>query len=159
VVPVSATKKQGLDDLMEAILLVADNKEIKANPKGEVLGTVVEGEMDRFRGVMATLLLQNGTINVGDTILAGKAHGRIKAMFDFRGNRIQKAGPATPIMVMGLNDVPNAGDLFRVVESEKEARAIVSEMELAGKVRRLRPRCPLRSFMHNCKPVKLKSYG
>ncbi|MBW6466362.1 MAG: translation initiation factor IF-2 [Brevefilum sp.] len=143
VVPVSATKKQGLDDLMEAILLVADNKEIKANPKGEVLGTVVEGEVDRSRGVMATLLLQNGTINVGDTILAGKAHGRIKAMFDFRGNRIQKAGPATPIMVMGLNDVPKAGDLFRVVESEKEARAIVSEMELAGKVRSIAPKVSL----------------
>jgi translation initiation factor IF-2 len=143
VVPVSATKKQGLDDLMEAILLVADNKEIKANPMGEVLGTVVEGEIDRSRGVMATLLLQNGTINVGDTILAGKAHGRIKAMFDFRGNRIQKAGPATPIMVMGLNDVPKAGDLFRVVDSEKEARAIVSEMELAGKVKSIAPKVSL----------------
>jgi translation initiation factor IF-2 len=143
VVPVSATKKQGLDDLMEAILLVADNKEIKANPKGEVLGTVVEGEVDRARGVMATLLLQNGTINVGDTILAGKAYGRIKAMFDFRGKRIEQAGPATPIMVMGLNDVPKAGDLFRVVESEKEARAIVSEMELEGKVRSITPKVSL----------------
>jgi translation initiation factor IF-2 len=143
VVPVSATKKQGLDDLMEAILLVADNKEIKANPKGIVMGTVVEGEVDRFRGVMATLLLQNGTINVGDTILAGKAHGRIKAMFDFRGKRIDQAGPATPIMVMGLNDVPKAGDLFRVVESEKEARAIVSEMELSGKVRSVAPKVSL----------------
>jgi translation initiation factor IF-2 len=129
IVPVSATKKQGLDDLMEAILLVADNKEIKANPKGEVLGTVVEGELDRFRGVLATLLLQNGTIKMGDTVLAGKAHGRIKAMFDYHGNRIETAGPATPIVVMGLNDVPNAGDLFRVVESEKEARAIVSDMQ------------------------------
>jgi translation initiation factor IF-2 len=129
VVPVSATKKQGLDDLMEAILLIADNKEIKANPDGDVLGTVVEAELDRFRGVMATLLLQNGTIEVGDTILAGKAHGRIKAMFDYRGNRIEKAGPSTPIAVMGLNDVPHAGDLFRVVESEKEARAIVDDIE------------------------------
>jgi translation initiation factor IF-2 len=92
VVPVSATKKKGLDDLMEAILLVAENKSIQANPKGEVLGTVVEGEIDRFRGVMATLLLQNGTIKMGDTILAGKAHGRIKAMFDFRGKRILKQG-------------------------------------------------------------------
>lgn len=129
VVPVSATKMQGLDDLMEAILLVADNQEIKANPDGEVLGTVVEAELDKFRGVMATLLLQNGTIEVGDTILAGKAHGRIKAMFDFRGNQIKKAGPSTPIAVMGLNDVPRAGDIFRVVESEKEARAIVEQME------------------------------
>lgn len=129
VVPVSAKNSQGLDDLMGAILLVADNQNIKANPKGEAMGTVVEAELDKFRGVMATLLLQNGTVEVGDTILAGKAHGRIKAMFDYRGNRIKKAGPSTPIAVMGLNDVPRAGDLFRVVESEKEARAIVSEME------------------------------
>ena len=130
VVPVSATKLDGLDDLVEAILLVADNKEIKANPEGEVFGTVVEAELDKFRGAMATLLLQNGTIHVGDTILAGKAHGRIKAMFDFRGNRIKKAGPSTPVAVMGLNDVPKAGDIFKVVESEKEARVIVEEMEL-----------------------------
>lgn len=130
VVPVSAKKMEGLDDLMEAILLVADNKSIKANPSGEIMGTVVEAELDKSRGAMATLLLQNGTIKVGDTILAGKAHGRIKAMFDFRGNRIKQAGPSTPVVVMGLNDVPSAGDLFRKVESEKEARAIVSEMEV-----------------------------
>jgi translation initiation factor IF-2 len=129
IVPVSAKEKTGLDDLMEAILLVSDNKNIKANPKGDVFGTVVEAEVDKFRGVMATLLLQNGTINVGDTILAGKAHGRIKAMFDFHGNRIESADPSTPIAVMGLNDVPQAGDIFRVVESEKEARAIVDEIE------------------------------
>ena len=129
IVPVSAKKMQGLDDLMEAILLVADNTEIKANPNGEIVGTIVEAELDKTRGAMTTLLLQNGTINVGDTILAGKAHGRIKAMFDYRGNRIESAGPSTPIVVMGLNDVPRAGDLFRKVESEKEARAIVAEME------------------------------
>lgn len=129
IVPVSAKKMQGLDDLMEAILLVADNKEIKANPNGQVLGTVVEAELDKTRGSMSTLLIQNGTVVVGDAILAGKAHGRIKAMFDFRGNRIQQAGPSTPIVVMGLNDVPRAGDLFRKVESEKEARAIVDEIE------------------------------
>jgi translation initiation factor IF-2 len=129
IVPVSAKEKTGLDDLMEAILLVSDNKNIKANPSGDVFGTVVEAEVDKFRGVMATLLLQNGTINVGDTILAGKAHGRIKAMFDFHGNRIESADPSTPIAVMGLNDVPQAGDIFRVVESEKEARAIVDDLE------------------------------
>lgn len=133
VVPVSATKMKGLEDLLGAILLVADNQEIMANPNGKVLGTVVEAEIDKFRGVMATLLLQNGTLKVGDTILAGRSHGRIKAMFDFRGNRIKKADPSTPIAVMGLNDVPKAGDLFRVVESEKEARVIVGEMEAEGK--------------------------
>ena len=143
IVPVSATKKEGLDDLMEAILLVADNNEIKANPEGEVLGTVVEAELDKSRGVMATLLLQNGTIEVGDTILAGKAHGRIRAMFDYLGNRIAKAGPSTPIVVMGLNDVPNAGDIFRVVESEKEARAIVEELESQNVTQRMTPRATL----------------
>ncbi len=143
VVPVSAKQKTGLDDLMEAILLVSDNKSIKANPKGDVMGTVVEAELDKFRGVMATLLLQNGTINVGDTILAGKAHGRIKAMFDFRGNRIESAGPATPIAVMGLNDVPRAGDLFRVVESEKEARVIVDEMKSEEEIQTRAPKATL----------------
>lgn len=143
VVPVSATKLDGLDDLMEAILLVADNKAIEANPKGEVLGTVVEGELDKFRGAMATLLLQNGTLNVGDTVLAGRTYGRIKAMFDYRGNRIKKAGPSTPIAVMGLNDVPRAGDIFRLVESEKEARAIVGEMESEKKTQRDVPRISL----------------
>ncbi|MFY9366131.1 MAG: translation initiation factor IF-2 [Brevefilum fermentans] len=129
IVPVSAIKKQGLDDLLEAILLTADQIDIRANPKGEVLGTVVEGELDRFRGVLATLLLQNGTVKMGDTVLAGKAYGKIKAMFDYRGNRISKAGPSTPIVIMGLNEVPNAGDLFRVVASEKDARSIVAEIE------------------------------
>ncbi len=129
VVPVSAKKKEGLDDLLEAILLVADNQKIEANPNGKILGTVVEAELDKTRGVMATLLLQNGTIKVGDTILAGKALGRIKAMFDYRGERITQAGPSTPIVVMGLNDVPAAGDLFRKVASEKDARAIVADLE------------------------------
>ena len=143
VVSVSAKKQEGLDDLMEAILLVADNQDIMANPKGEVLGTVVEGELDRFRGAMATLLLQNGTINVGETILAGKSYGRIKAMFDFRGQKIKKAGPSTPIMVMGLNDVPKAGDIFRVIDSEKEARSIVSEMETEEKTKGAVPKVSL----------------
>jgi len=132
IVPVSAKEKEGLDDLMEAILLVADNQTIQANPDGEVMGTVVEAELDKFRGTMATLLLQNGTINIGDTIIAGKSHGRIKAMFDYRGNLIEQAGPSTPIVVMGLNDVPRAGEIFRVVESEKEARVIVEDMENAA---------------------------
>lgn len=143
IVPVSAKKMEGLDDLMEAILLVADNKVIKANPDGEVMGTVVEGELDKFRGAMATLLLQNGTIEVGDTILAGESHGRIKAMFDYRGNKIEIAGPSTPIAVLGLNDVPRAGDVFRVVKSEKEARAIVDRMEAEKEVESNIPKATL----------------
>jgi len=129
VVPVSATEKTGLQDLLEAILLVADNTVILANPKSQVFGTVSEAERDRSRGVVATLLVQNGTLKLGDTLVAGIAHGRIKAMFDYYGQKIEEASPSTPVSVMGFNDVPDAGELFRAVESEREARAIVAERE------------------------------
>ena len=127
VVPISAKKKIGLDDLLEAILLVADNQKIQANPKGRVIGTVIEAERDRARGVLATLLVQNGTLDVGDVIVVGNAHGRLRAMFDYRGKQLKKAGPSTPVSVMGLNDVPQAGDIFKVVDSDKEARIIVQD--------------------------------
>jgi len=129
VVPVSATQQEGLEDLLEAILLVADNTEILANPAGQVIGTVIEAERDRARGVVATILVQNGTLRVADTLVAGTSHGRIRAMFDYLGEKIEEAKPSTPISVMGLNNVPQAGDLIRVVENEKEARVIVSERE------------------------------
>jgi translation initiation factor IF-2 len=127
VVPVSAKNKEGLEDLLEAIILVADNQTIKANPKGRCIGTVVEAELDKTTGVMATLLVQNGTLKLGDTIVAGESYGRIKAMFDQRNQRVKKASPSTPVVVMGLNDLPHAGDLFQVTETDKEARNIVSE--------------------------------
>lgn len=127
VVPMSAKRKEGIDDLLEAIVLVSDNMDIRANPNGRVIGTVIEAERERARGVLATLLVQNGTLNVGDVVVAGTAYGRLKALFDFRGHKIRKAGPSTPAAVMGLNDVPQAGDIFRVVASEKEARQIVQE--------------------------------
>jgi translation initiation factor IF-2 len=127
-VPVSAKQKQGLDDLLEAILLVADSNQIMANPSGKVLGTVIEAQVDRTRGVVATLLVQNGTLQMGDVVVAGKAYGKIKAMEDFRGRKVRKADPSTPVLVLGLNDVPQAGDVFQVVESEKEARVVVSEL-------------------------------
>ncbi|UCD98234.1 MAG: translation initiation factor IF-2 [Chloroflexota bacterium] len=127
VVPISAKHRQGLDDLLEAILLVADNSNIRANPKGRVIGTVIEAEKDRSRGVMATLLIQNGTLNVGNIIVAGTAHGRLKAMFDHMGHQVIDAEPSAPVAVMGLNDVPVAGDLFQVVDSDKIAREITSE--------------------------------
>ena len=127
IVPMSAKRVEGLDDLLEAILLVADNLEILANPNGGVFGTVIEAEIDRSRGVLATLLVQNGTLRVGDVLVAGMAHGRLRAMFDFRGQRVEEAGPSTPVAVMGLNDVPRAGDVFHLVESDKEARTIVAE--------------------------------
>jgi translation initiation factor IF-2 len=127
VVPLSAKKRQGMEDLLEAIVLVADNMDIRANPNGEIIGTVIEAELDRAKGAMATLLVQNGTLKVGDVVVVGKSLGRLKALFDFRGRRIQKAEPSTPISVMGLNEVPQAGDIFKVVPTERDARLIVAE--------------------------------
>ena len=129
VVPLSAKQRTGLEDLLEAILLVADNMDIEANPDGQTIGTVIESRLDKSSGVMATLLVQNGSLNLGDAIVAGTAFGRIKAMFDYRGRRLKKAGPSTPISVMGLNEVPAAGDLFQVMPSEKEARALVTKRQ------------------------------
>ena len=127
VVPVSGTKGTGLEDLLEAILLVADNTEILANPNGQVIGTVIEASRDQSRGVVATLLIQNGTLSTSDILVAGTAYGKLRAMFDFQGNPIKEAGPSSAISVMGLKDVPQAGDMFRVVGSDKEARTIVAE--------------------------------
>ena len=133
VIPVSAKQKQGIDDLLEGILLVADNIAIKANPNGKVIGTVIEAEVDKSKGVIATLLVQNGTLEFGDTVVAGTAHGKLKALSDFKGKPVKKAGPSTPVSVMGLSDVPSAGDIFEVVSSEKEARVIVGERLDAAK--------------------------
>jgi len=133
VVPVSAKQKQGIDDLLEAILLVAENTDIRANPKGRVIGTVIEAELDKSKGAVATLLVQNGTLNTGDIVVAGNSYGRLRALFDHRGNKVQKAGPSVPVSVMGLNDVPAAGDVFQVVDSDKEARAIVLERTEAAR--------------------------
>jgi len=131
IVPVSAKQHKGLEDLMEAILLVADSNDIKANPNGKVIGTVIEAELDKAKGVMSTLLVQNGTLQMGDTLVAGKALGRIRAMFDFRGKKLRVAPPSSPVLIMGLNDVPQAGDIFRVYPSEKEARVIVLQLKTA----------------------------
>jgi len=135
VIPVSAKMKQGIDDLLEAILLVADNSDIRANPQGEVIGTVIEAELDKSKGVMATLLVQSGTLEMGNVVVAGNAHGKLRAMTDYKGKAIKKAGPSTPVAVMGLNEVPSAGDGFHVVDSDKEARVIVAEKMDAEKSR------------------------
>lgn len=127
VVSVSAKQKKGIDDLLEGVLLVADSNDIKANPNGKVIGTVIEAELDKSKGVLATLLIQNGTLEAGDVVVAGIAHGKLRAINDYKGKPIKKAGPSTPVAVMGLSDVPSAGDLFEVVPSDKEARVIVNE--------------------------------
>jgi translation initiation factor IF-2 len=127
VIPVSAKLKEGIDDLLEGVLLVADNTDIRANPEGRTIGTVIEAEVDKTKGTVATLLVQNGTLQSGDIVVAGGAYGRLRALFDFRGKPVKKAGPSTPVGVLGLNDVPSAGDLFQVVHSDKEARDIVAQ--------------------------------
>src|SRR5512142_412318 len=130
VVPVSARQKMGLEDLLEAVLLIADSTDIRANPKGKVFGTVVESQVDRAKGVVATLLVQNGTIEMSDIIVAGGAYGRLRALFDHRGRKIHKAGPSTPVQVMGFSDVPEVGEVFTVYNNEREARAAVEERKL-----------------------------
>lgn len=131
VVPLSAKQRKGIEDLLEAILLTAEDLTIKANPKGKVIGTVIEAERDRAKGVIATLLVQNGSLELGDMVVVGTTYGRLKAMFDFRGRRVRKAEPSMPVSVMGLNDVPAAGDLFEVYASDKEAKLVVEERLLA----------------------------
>jgi len=133
VVPVSAKQRQGIGDLLAAILLVADSIDIRANPQGKTIGTIIESELDKAKGVMSTLLVQNGTLKNGDVILAGTAHGRLKAMFDYRGKPLAKAGPSTPVRVMGIDEVPAAGEIFEVVPSEREAREIVLKRQEANK--------------------------
>lgn len=131
IVPISATKREGLDDLLEAILLVADDTEILANPQGSVFGTVIEARRERGRGIVATLLIQNGTLEVGNIVVTGKTYGRLRVIFDHRSRRIRKAGPSAPVYVMGLNEVPDAGDLFWVVKTEREARNVVKKRVFA----------------------------
>jgi translation initiation factor IF-2 len=142
-VPVSAKQKVGLDDLLEAILLVADSTEIKANPDRPAVGTVLEGRLERTHGTTATVLVQNGTLHVGDTVVAGLSQGRVRKMLDEDGRPIQEAPPSTPVMILGLSDVPEAGEMFKVVPDARTARAIVArrEEELAAKAA-----APVRAF-------------
>jgi translation initiation factor IF-2 len=128
-VPVSAKQKIGLEDLLEAILLVADSSEIKANPDRSAVGTVLEGQLERTRGATATVLVQNGTLRVGDTVVAGLAYGRVRSMLDEYGRRLEEALPSTPAMILGLSAVPDAGQMFKVVPDERTARAIVARLE------------------------------
>jgi translation initiation factor IF-2 len=128
-VAVSAKKKENIDDLLEAILLVADSIQIKANPDRPAVGTVIESKMDKSRGPMATLLVQNGTLELGHAMAVGTAYGRVRAMFDEHGLPVQKAGPSIPVEVLGLTSVPSAGDMFEVVKNEKIARTIAAERQ------------------------------
>ncbi|MGI9952027.1 translation initiation factor IF-2 [Moorellaceae bacterium AZ2] len=129
-VPVSALKKQGLEQLLEMVLLVADLADLKANPDRPARGVVVEAKLDRGRGPVATVLVQKGTLKVGDNLVAGSVFGRVRAMFDDRGNRVTAAPPSTPVEILGLDEVPEAGDIFQVVEDEKLARQIAEQRQI-----------------------------
>ncbi|MFJ8459869.1 translation initiation factor IF-2 [Lysinibacillus xylanilyticus] len=123
-VPISALKGEGIDTLLEMILLVAEVGELKANPDRLALGTVIEAQLDKGRGSVATLLVQDGTLKVGDPIVVGHTYGRVRAMVNDKGRRVKEAGPSTPVEITGLNDVPQAGDRFVVFEDEKTARQV-----------------------------------
>lgn len=121
-VPVSAKQGTGIDELLEMVLLVAEMQELKANPDRTVVGTVVEAELDKGKGSIATVLVQKGTMKIGDMVVSGTASGRIRAIIDDNGNRIESAGPSTPVVILGLSEVPNAGDLFYSVKDERMAK-------------------------------------
>ncbi len=129
VVEVSAKENLGIDDLMEAILLTNEDISPQANPVASPSGTVLEARMERGKGVTATILVQNGTLKIGDTLIINEHYGRIKAMYDWNGNRVKEAGPSMPVQVSGLNGAPSPGDQFKTVESEKVARKIAHEIE------------------------------
>ncbi len=127
-VPVSAKQKTGLDTLLDMILLVAEMADLKANPEAQADGVVIEGRMDKQRGPLGTLLVQEGTLHVGDNAVIGDQVGKVRAMFDDKGKRIEEAGPSTPAVVLGLSEVPTAGDTFRATEDDRAARGLASEV-------------------------------
>ncbi|MCL5275961.1 MAG: translation initiation factor IF-2 [Chloroflexi bacterium] len=127
IVPVSARQRKGIEDLLTGILITADSLDtIRANPDRAAIGTVIEAELDKSKGAMATVLIQNGTLNLGDAFVAGGVYGRVRAMFDFHGHRVKKAGPSTPVSIIGMSDVPVAGTVLEVVEDDKLARAMAA---------------------------------
>jgi translation initiation factor IF-2 len=134
-VPVSAKTRQGLEELIEMVLLVSDLQELTANPDRPAIGTIVEAELDKNRGAVATALLQTGTLKVGDIIVVGETFGRVRALENDRGKRVKQAGPASAVVVLGLSEVPQAGDILRVVADDKAARAAVDtrKSEVAAK--------------------------
>ncbi len=156
VVPVSAKQKAGIDDLLASILLVADSSDIRANPGGKVMGTVIEANVDKTKGVMASLLVQNGTLKNGNVVVAGLAQGRLKAMYDYRGKPMQKAGPSIPVSVLGLSGVPAAGEVFEVVENERVAREIVLKRQEALKNQNAAAKMSLEDLFARFKAGELK---
>lgn len=133
-IPVSAKTKEGLDDLLEMVTLVAEMKELKANPDRAAKGTVIEARLDKGRGPVATVLVQNGTLHKGDTIIAGTSVGRVRVMTNDKGERVKEAGPSVPVEITGLDEVPTGGDTFDAVKDERLARTLADQR--VGKERR-----------------------
>ena len=136
-VPVSAKSGEGIEDLLETILLTADIMELKANPNRRARGLVIEAELDKGRGPVATVLVQKGTLHVGDFISAGASHGKVRAMIDDKGRRVKEAGPSTPVEILGLNDVPSAGEVFIAHENDKTAKSFAETYLAQNKEKKL----------------------
>lgn len=137
VVGVSSKSGEGIDDLLEMILLVAEMKELKANPNRRAVGTIIEANLDKAKGPMATILIKNGTLRFGDAVVSGTCSGRIRAMEDDKGKRVKKAGPSMPVVILGLNDVPNAGDTIYAVNDDKTAKTIADKNKEISREKRL----------------------
>ena len=137
VVGVSSKSGEGIDDLLEMILLVAEMKELKANPNRRAVGTIIEANLDKAKGPMATILIKNGTLRFGDAVVSGTCSGRIRAMEDDKGKRVKKAGPSMPVVILGLNDVPNAGDTIYAVNDDKTAKTIADKNREISREKRL----------------------
>lgn len=160
VVAVSAQQGEGIEDLLGALLLTADDADIVANPNSEPMGTVLESRMDRNRGAIATLIVLNGTLKTGDELVAGTSYGRIKAMYDENGKTVKVATPSTPVQVLGLHDLPQAGDSFEIVKNDKAARVMVEERKDTASAQRVtgsgRPTLTLEDFFQTVREGAVK---
>ena len=136
-VPVSAHTHEGIDSLLEMVLLTAEVSELKANPKRNARGLVIEAQLDKGRGSVATILVQKGTLKVGQPVACGSCYGKVRAMIDDKGRRVKEAGPSTPVEILGLNNVPNAGEIFVCTDSEKEAKSFADTFISEGREKML----------------------
>lgn len=158
--PVSAHTGEGIDNLLEMLLLTAEMRELKANPNRKARGLVIEAKLDKGRGPVATILVQKGTLHVGDFIAVGPCHGKVRAMIDDKGRRINEAGPSTPVEIIGLNDVPNAGDIFISPKTDKEAKTFAETFIAEGKnrlVEETKSKCLLKIYSHRFRRVTLRN--
>ena len=137
-VPISAKQNIGIENVLEMILLVAEVSELKANPKRQARGTVIEAQLDKNRGPVATLLVQKGTLKVGESILAGAVFGKVKAMTDDKGRPVRAAGPSMPVEVLGFSEVPPAGEIFIAVKEDKDARLVATQQQVKKREEELR---------------------